>query len=492
MNRINAEIWTFPKSPDAPLTPEQVYDIIVKYIETGILLPESKLPAYRFLAELNALSRTTMSRIYNRLEDAGWVYAVTGTGTYVSSSFPGHGQVYPTKRSIERLPVRLNNPADMRIQNDHPPSDYISVGFDTPSPHYLSEWVYHTKIARHANAHVGFNQIDRINAMTDPRFKTAILDYLNKRRKFMVDANCLALVLGRKEALQQIFKVLLKPLDVVVNTSPRDITLFKLIAGQTVVPHHINSSKPGFMAELKKLLKKTSIKALYIRPQCSYPEGHSMSDMDCDELLELAKSHQFYIIEEDDYHEFWYQIKPFKPLVCRNHNGHVVYCGALSLLSTYMQQTRTIVAAAEFIALMPLSWTDQSLFKCASTEHAITLMLNNNTLHSNIKKMQTEQKNNRFEARVLLRNAFGKNIDVVEPTAGLSFWLEFPDAETLQDCLTHLQHKNFKIPIHPQTGRPNAAQRFVSFGFGTWDVLELQSAGTSLFEKLNSVYKGLL
>lgn len=491
MNNINVEIWTFKQSPETPISTEQVHDIIVKYIKTGVILPKSKMPAYRLLAALNNTSRTTMSRIYKRLENAGWVYSVTRTGTYVSPYFPGSIQVYPAKRSIERLPVRLQSPAPMPTHNDHPPSDYISIGFDTPSPHYLSQWVYHTKITKHAQAHANFNQMDRINAMTNPQFNAAILDYLNKKRKFMVDADCLAVVLDRTQALQKVFKVLLNPCDVVVNTSPRDHALIKLLDQQGVYAHAMSSSSPGFIDELKSFLARTNIKALYLRPQCSHLEGHSMSDADCNELLELAKIHQFYIIEEDDYHELWYQIKPFKPLICRNHNGHVIYCGALSLLSDYLQQTRTIVAAAEFITLMQLNWIDHSPFKSASTEHAITLMLKNNKLLNNIKKMQTAKKNHRFEACVLLRNAFGSFIDVVEPSAGLSFWLEFPDAATLQDCLTYLQNKNFKIPIHPQTGRPNAAQRFVSFGFGTWDVLELQKAGTSLFEKLNSVYHDL-
>lgn len=488
MHRFNAELWTFPQSPGAPFNSDQVYETIVKYIENGIILPGSKLPPYRSVALLNDIQRNTMFRIYVRLENAGWVDPVKGSGTFVSRSFPGYALLYPLDRSIDRLPIRLNKASGIEIHNDHPPSDYIKIGFDTPSPHYLSQWLYHTQIGKNAQSYVKFNQMDRVNAMTNPGFKTAILDYLNKIRSFMVKTECLKVVLGRAESLQQIFKVLLMPLDNVVNTSPRDLTVSKLINDCAAVSHHISSSGPEFIVKLKELLNHTVIKVLYIRPQCSHLESCSMSEEDCIALLELAKKHRFYIVEEDDYHEFWYEERPFKPLICRNHAGHVIYSGALSLLSIYMQQTRTIVAPVEFISLMQDAGAIQNSFKCVNTEHAITLMLNSNKFLRNVKKMQTEKEQHRYEAGMQLVNACGKLIDVIKPSAGLSFWLKFPDAKTLHESITYLQNKNFNIPIHPHMGKPTLKERYVCFGFGTWDLLELQEHAKLLFDKLNYKY----
>ncbi|WP_316814468.1 GntR family transcriptional regulator [Pedobacter nyackensis] len=491
MHRFNAETWTFPQSPGAPLNSDQVYQIIVKYIENGTILPGSKLPPYRSVAELNDISRTTMSRIYKRLENNGWVVPVKGSGTYVSQSFPGYAFLYPLDRSIERLPIRLGNASGAEMHNDHPPSDFIMIGFETPSPHHLSQWLHHTQIAKHAQAYVNFKQMDRINAMTNVEFNAAILNYMNVSRNFMVKGDCLGVVLGRIESLQQIFKLLLNPLDKVVNTSPRDLMLRKLLKDCAAVSHHISSSNPGFIKELKKLLRHTTIKALYIKPQCSHLESYSMSENDCIELLELARKHQFYIIEEDDYHELWYEMKPFKPLICRNHAGHVIYCGALSLLTIYMQQTRIIVAPAEFISMMHRTRMYQSPFECTSTKHAITLMLNDNRLLTDIKKMQKEKKQHMFEAGMQLINAFGKAVNVVKPSAGLCYWLEFPDAKYLRDAILHLQSNNLKIPFHPGMNKPTFEERYVCFGFGTWDVMEVELPAKLMFEKLSSKY-GLL
>lgn len=491
MHRINAEIWTFPQNPGAPLTSHQIYNIIVTYIETGIILPGSKLPSYRSAGKLNDISRSTMCRIYKKLESNGWVNAVEGGGTFVSLTFPGHAALYPLDNSIERLPIRLNNTSFVAKHNDHPPADFIMIGCDTPSPHFLSQWLFQTHIARHARDYVNFNQMDRINAMTNPGFKTAILNYLNKNRRFMLDADCLSIVTGRIESLQQIFKLLLKPLDHVVTTSPRDLTLNKLINDCNVVSHCISSSKPGFMNELKELLKHTTITALHIRSQCSHLKSHSMSDSDCIALLELAKEHRFYIIEEDDYHEFWYEIKPFKPLILRNHSGHVIYCGALSLLNTYMQQTRTIVAPSEFISMMQRSYMPQSPFICNNTEHAITLMLNDGKLLSDIRKMQKKKKRHWFEAGVQLGNGLGDVVNVVKPSAGLSYWLEFPNASILKESIRHLQQKNFNIPFHPHMGKPTLKERYVCFGFGTWDLMEMDESAKQLFEKLHPKYSPL-
>ncbi|WEK21641.1 MAG: aminotransferase class I/II-fold pyridoxal phosphate-dependent enzyme [Candidatus Pedobacter colombiensis] len=488
MNKINAEIWRFPQPPNGPLTSVQVYKLIVKYIQTGIILPGSRIPSYRVVGKLNEIHRNTMFRIYKRLEDKGWLDPVKGSGTFVSLCFPNYDLLHPADRSIERLPVRLNNTPNIEIHNDHPPSDFIMLGLDTPGPHYLSHWLYLTQISKQAKVYGDFNQMDRISEMKSMEFKTAILDYLNKTRNFRISSSCLEVVLGRREALQQVFKVLLRPFDHVVNTAPRDAMVKKLITDCGAVLHDIKSFENGFIGKLKRLLKKTTIKALYVRQQCSYPEGYSIPENECVELLELAKKHQFYIIEEDDYHEFWYEIKPFKPLICQNHNGHVIYLGALSLLSIYMQQTRTIVAAAEFIQLMQFTYIGQSPFKDPLIEQAIAMMLNNNKLLHSIKKMQREKKEHMFEVGMQLVNALGNMVNVVKPLGGLSFWLEFPDARVLSESIIFIQKEDHKIPFHPYKGRFTLEEKNVCFGFGTWNVMEFQTPAKLLFEKLNSRY----
>lgn len=70
----------------------------------GELLPGDRLPPERRLAELLAMSRSTVVAAYGRLAEQGWISARQGQGTTVSAGPPGH-----IARS--RRQVRLGNPA---------------------------------------------------------------------------------------------------------------------------------------------------------------------------------------------------------------------------------------------------------------------------------------------------------------------------------------------------------------------------------------------
>lgn len=53
-------------------------------IKSGLLAPGIKLPPQRELADFLDINFTTVTRAYSICERQGFIYAVTGSGTYVS------------------------------------------------------------------------------------------------------------------------------------------------------------------------------------------------------------------------------------------------------------------------------------------------------------------------------------------------------------------------------------------------------------------------
>src|SRR5579862_7807811 len=53
-------------------------------IEQGLIMPGTRVPAERALAEALALSRTTVLTAYNNLKADGWLESRAGSGTWVS------------------------------------------------------------------------------------------------------------------------------------------------------------------------------------------------------------------------------------------------------------------------------------------------------------------------------------------------------------------------------------------------------------------------
>lgn len=66
---------------------EQVKDGIRKLAYTGVLGGDDKLPSVRELASKLAINPNTISRAYKELEQEGFIYTVTGRGTFINQEF---------------------------------------------------------------------------------------------------------------------------------------------------------------------------------------------------------------------------------------------------------------------------------------------------------------------------------------------------------------------------------------------------------------------
>ena len=63
---------------------EQVKDGLRRLVVTGVIAPGDKLPSVRTLATQLAINPNTIQRAYGELESEGFVYSVTGRGTFVA------------------------------------------------------------------------------------------------------------------------------------------------------------------------------------------------------------------------------------------------------------------------------------------------------------------------------------------------------------------------------------------------------------------------
>ena len=66
---------------------EQVKDGIRKLAYSGMIEPDEKLPSVRELASKLAINPNTISRAYRELEQEGFIYSMTGKGTFINQGF---------------------------------------------------------------------------------------------------------------------------------------------------------------------------------------------------------------------------------------------------------------------------------------------------------------------------------------------------------------------------------------------------------------------
>ena len=71
---------------------EQVKDDIRKLVISNAFLADEKLPSVRELASKNAINPNTIARAYRELEEEGYLYSLSGKGTFVSAEIKGRNK----------------------------------------------------------------------------------------------------------------------------------------------------------------------------------------------------------------------------------------------------------------------------------------------------------------------------------------------------------------------------------------------------------------
>ena len=66
---------------------EQVKDGIRKLAYSGVIGPDEKLPSVREMAMKLAINPNTISRAYKDLEQEGFLYTVSGKGTFINQEY---------------------------------------------------------------------------------------------------------------------------------------------------------------------------------------------------------------------------------------------------------------------------------------------------------------------------------------------------------------------------------------------------------------------
>ncbi len=67
---------------------EQIKEGMRRLITTGAVAPDEKIPSVRELATRLAINPNTIQRAYRELEHEGYIYKVTGRGTFASKVDP--------------------------------------------------------------------------------------------------------------------------------------------------------------------------------------------------------------------------------------------------------------------------------------------------------------------------------------------------------------------------------------------------------------------
>ena len=309
------------KSSSTPLY-VQLSEALLKQIAQGKLLPDTKLPSIRQMAQALDVNNTTVISAYKNLEHKTAVYSVVGSGTYVAQPTK---EVEPDAEPEMETPLTEPEPLELPANID---------GFINFADASIDGSLFPVTAFRRAFDSV----LERDGSMAfechDARGYKPLRESLCQLMdgiSVKTTPDCIQVVPGVQQALEALAKIILQPGDAVFVEGPAYLGAVAAFFSKRVqiIEMPLAKDGPDFTA-LEALLEKHKPKLFYVTPNFQTPTGISYSAESKQRLLELAYAHDAYIVEEDQVNDIYYDGIKRTPLKAQDTGDKVIYIKSFS------------------------------------------------------------------------------------------------------------------------------------------------------------------
>jgi DNA-binding transcriptional MocR family regulator len=322
------------RDAEASLT-EQIAAVVRAAIDAGELVPGGRLPPTRELAELAGVNHLTAVRAYRRLRELGLVSSQVGRGTFVreAGAPPDLASAGGIGWQSYALPEVQESYGDRVISEMFRLASEGGAGVIPLSVGYPSRELYPGAEIQAAVKRVLAAGPERVLDYADipgaPELRSELTRLLSERA-VGDDPEDLVVTNGARQGLTLVTRAVLRPGDAVACEAPTFWGLLDSIRAVGARPLAVPVDADGLDVDaLEALLGRHDIKAVALQPRCHNPTGRDLSPARRGRLVELARRHGFFVIEDGIYGELSLDGTPASPLRAEAPE-HVVYVDSLS------------------------------------------------------------------------------------------------------------------------------------------------------------------
>ena len=406
----------------------QLYENIKALIEEN-QIDNEKLPSIRKLSKQLGVNNVTIINAYKLLEQEGYVYSLEGSGTYVKK--------IPFSEDMSYLE---DGDIDLMISGILPISKE-SINFASVSPTSDLFPIEEFKQAlievldRDGGLAFLYPEINGYGPLRESISKFLMDNYHTK-----VNMDQIIITSGGQQALDIISKTMINQGDIIFVENPTysgALAAFKSRGAKII---GIPMLEDGIDVDmLKTYIKRYSPKFLYVMTNYQSPTTYSYSDEKKNELLNLAKENDFYIIEDDFLTDLSFDNKLNYPLKSQDKIDKVIFIKSFSKIFMPGVRIGFVTMPNKLLKGIIKAKHTTDISSSGYLQRAFDLYLRKDYWRKhieNIRKVYSEKYNIMIKELDILKK-YG--IDYTTPNGGLSVWLKLPSnidgLEFYNDCV---------------------------------------------------------
>lgn len=266
---------------------------------------------------------------------------------------------------------------------------------------------------------------------------------------------------GSQQGLDFAGKVFLNPGDYVVCESPSylgAINAFKAYQCQFI---EVDTDENGMIMEdlERKLASHSNVKMIYVIPDFQNPSGRSWNLERRKQLLQIAKTHNLPIVEDNPYGELRFEGEMLPSIKSMDDEGRVIFLGTFS--KTFCPGLRIGWVCAEDEVLQKFIMVKQGadLQSNSMSQRELDMFMNLYDLDEHIEKIKNVYRSRRNVMLETIKKEFPAEVTCTYPEGGLFTWCTMPEHLNARDLMEVAILRNVAfVPggsFFPNGGREN-------------------------------------
>lgn len=398
---------------------KKVYDYVLHRIERKEWKEHEKLPSVRQLASEMKVHRLTVLKAYQLLKQHDKVYVKDKAGYFVQSNVTKNFEYLHQDNPIVAAYVQKNHLSEI-----HQPSVsyHFSQALIDPNllpNHYFSDYVkkvfdlYPKVLATYSTV------------QGDLELRETLTQYFINQYKTHLHADNVFITSGSQQAIHLIAQAFIKRGDVVLLERPSysaAIDIFRAQGAQIVT---VDIHPEGYDLEQVELaIKQYKPRLFYLNPTFHNPTGYTISIEQRKKLVELAEQYRFLLIEDDAYHDIYFDQAPPPPIYTYDSAEAVIY---IRSFCKYISPGLRIAAV-----ICPSSLMNSLLAQKSLADNGSPLLNQKIFLHyfSSLRMQQHLEKIRialQIRKEIMERELAVTDWKWTSPKGGLNLWVQLPD-----------------------------------------------------------------